>query len=74
MQFVRELTGIGIREEERNGFTLSPFYSKRQMYQDYCWSNRWKVKADNRGIYQRLKDYPEHPFDYESGDMALCPT
>ena len=44
------------------------------MYQEYCFVNRWKVKADNRGFYHRLKDFPEQLFDDRNGDMALWPT
>ena len=33
-QFMRELTGIGVRDEERNGVTLPAFYSKRKMYEE----------------------------------------
>ena len=73
-RFVRELTGIGVRDEERNGVTLPAFYSKRKMYEEFCFINGWKVKSDNRGVYPRLKDYPEQPFDDENGDMALWPT
>ena len=36
-RFVRELTGIGILNEEKFGVTLPPpYHTKRKLYQKYC--------------------------------------
>ena len=43
MWFVRELTEIGVRDEERNSAILPPFYSKQRIYQDYFGSRDSKL-------------------------------
>ena len=73
-RFVREMTGIGIRNEEKFGVTLPPYHTKRKLYQKYCWENGWHVKSSNNGEYPKLRDYPKRPNDDELGPLALWPS
>ena len=57
-RFVRELTGIGILNEEKFGVTLPPYHTKRKLYQKYCWENGWHVKSANNGEYPKSRDFP----------------
>ena len=73
-RFVREMTGIGIRNEEKFGVTLPPYHTKRKLYQKYCWENGWHVKSANNGEYPKLRDFPKRPNDDEMGPLALWPS
>ena len=57
-RFIREMTGIGIRNEEKFGVTLPPYHTKRKLYQKYCWENGWHVKSANNGEYPKSRDFP----------------
>lgn len=73
-RFVRELTGIGIRNSEKFGMTLPPYRSKRGMYLQYCWNNGWIPVSNGKGDYVSIASYKRRPNDDEYGDMALWPT
>ena len=72
--FVRELTGIGVRNFEKIGMTLPPYRSKRGMYLQYCWNNGWKPVSNGKGDYVSLTFYQRQPNDDEYKDIALWPT
>ena len=48
---IRELTSISIRDEEKGILELPPLYTKRKLYEWYCYENGWIAKSDNRGNY-----------------------
>ena len=73
-RFVREMTGIGIRNEEKFGVTLPPYHTKRKLYQKYCWENGWHVRSANNGEYPKLREYPKRTNDDDMGDLALWPS
>ena len=73
-RFVREMTGIGIRNEEKFGVKLPPYHSKRKLYQKYCWENGWSVRSSNNGEYPKLRDYAKRPNDDDMGPLALWPS
>ena len=73
-RFVRELTGIGIRNNEKFGFTLPPYNIKRKLYDRYCYYNRWKTKQIPRGNCTWVADYELRKCGDELKDTALWPT
>ena len=73
-RFVRELTGIGICNNKKFGFTLPPYNTKRKLYERYCYYNGWKTRQTPRGNYTRVAEYKLRKNDDELEDMALWPT
>ena len=63
--FVRELTGIGIKNEEKFGVALPPYHIKRKIYKQYCWENGWKAYTNATGGYKKLEKYDLQPNDDE---------
>ena len=63
-RFVREMVGksyhVGFRDSEVNRMELPPYYSKRKIYQMYCYSLGYKVKSDSRGSYPKMIDYKNY--------------
>ena len=55
---IREITGVGLRDEEIDSVELPSSYSKRQLYYKYCLSRGYQVKADHKGRIPNLKKFP----------------
>ena len=72
--FIREMTGIATRNEEKFGETLPPYHTKRKIYQKYCWENGWHVKTAKNSEYPKLRDFPKRPNDDEMGPLELWPS
>lgn len=72
-RFVRFLTGWSIREEERGHVQLPSSFTKRKIYETYCFQNGWVARADAIGNYKKVVNYKEREHDDENGDMAEWP-
>ena len=73
-RFIRFLTRIEIRDEEKGFVQLPSCYTKRQMYKNYCFGRGWIAKSDHKGNYSVISDYTRRRNDDELGDMASWPT
>ena len=66
-RFIRELTGVGIRDSEVDVKLLPTYFTKRNCYMKYCYGLGYKVKTDSKGNYGKIKDYVKR-VDYETMD------
>ena len=73
-RFGRELTGIGIHNNEKFGFILPSYNTKRKLYDRCCYYNGLKTKQTPRGNYTRVTEYELRKCDDELIDMTLRPT
>jgi hypothetical protein len=62
-RFVREITGMSLRESEEGAVELPASYTKRKLYRDFCFSRGYKVKSDANGSFGKVKNYALRPFD-----------
>ena len=72
-RYVRMLTGVGIREEEKGHVQLPSSYTKRQLYRRFCYESGWIAKPDSVGNYVPVVEYDRRPFDSEAGEFSLWP-
>ena len=76
-RFVRLVTGTSLRDDQEV-FELPPSYTKRKLYERYCFERGHKVKADAGGHYPKVKDYPprdeydEHLWPVGSVAQPVC--
>jgi hypothetical protein len=62
-RFVREVTGMGLRDEEK-GVTEPPLhFTQRRIHEIFCLERGWKVMSKNVGAYHPLASYDQRPFD-----------
>jgi hypothetical protein len=62
MPFVREVTGMGLHVEEK-ATELASHFTKRRIYELFCWERGWKGMSNNTGAYLPLVTYEQQPFD-----------
>ena len=62
-RFVREAAGIGIRDDDTNIIQLPSSLSKRKLYAQFCYQQGYKVRANAKGNYGRIADYPTRTDD-----------
>ena len=62
-RFIREVTGMSLRDTEEGRIDLPSFFSKRHLYAQYCYSRGYKVQADAKGSYGRTSEYELREFD-----------
>ena len=48
-QYVRELTGTTVRDDDVNKVILPPYLTKRGMYDKFCFERGWKVSTNAKG-------------------------
>ena len=72
-RFIRLESGTALRDSDVDMLQLPSFYSKRQLYERYCYDRGWEVRAFNDGSYPPVKKYKRRKNDFEDGDMALWP-
>lgn len=62
-RFIREITGMSLREDEEGAVELPSSFTKRKLYAEYCFSRGYKVKADAKGSYGKMQQYEERAID-----------
>ena len=71
-RFVRVETTIGIRDQDFTLINLPSYYTKRQLYETFCFQNGYKVKAFSDGSYVPVSEYKLR--NHDDGEMALWPV
>jgi hypothetical protein len=61
--FIREITGMSLRNEEDGLVELPSSFTKRKLYAEFCFSRGYKVKSTAKGSYGPMKDFALRPFD-----------
>ena len=62
-RFIREITGMSLRNEEDGLVELPSSFTKRKLYAEFCFSRGYKVKSTAKGSYGPMKDFLLRPFD-----------
>jgi hypothetical protein len=62
-RFIREITGMSLREDEEGAVELPSSFTKRKLYAEYCFSRGYKVKANAKGSYGKMQQYEEREID-----------
>ena len=73
-RFVRTETELFVRDEELELIQLPPCYSKRQLYEKYCFERGWLAKCNAKGTYPALAQLKRREFDDDNGELALLPS
>ena len=63
-----------LRDSDLDLVQLPPCYSKRQLYQRFCYEKGWIAKCNAKGTYPPINQLKRRPFDDENEEMALWPT
>ncbi len=50
-RFIREITGMSLREAEEGTVQLPSSFTKQKLYAEYCYSRGYKIKSDANGSY-----------------------
>ena len=72
-RFVRTLAGYELRDNEKCVIELHPSYTKRKIYERFCYENGWITKSDAKGIYKSWTNYEHREHDEHLGVMASWP-
>jgi len=75
--FVREVTGMSLRDTEEGCIDLPSHFLKRHFYAQYCYHQGYKVKANAKGSYDSMSEYELRDFDDTlwppgSEPLAIC--
>jgi hypothetical protein len=62
-RFVRETTGIGVRDAEVDTVELPSSFTQRYLYGKFCHQQGYEVKASAKGDYGKLKDFQRREDD-----------
>jgi hypothetical protein len=62
-RFIREITGMSLREAEEGAVQLPSNFTKRKLYAEYCYSRGYKIKSDAKGSYGNINQYQEREHD-----------
>ena len=73
-QFVRTIAGCELRDEEKGILELPPSYTKRKLYERFCFENGWIASADAKGNYSAWNQYKLRPHDDINEEMAAWPS
>ena len=75
-RYIQSITGLLTRDEqEDNTKILPPHYSKRMLYERFCYEYGYIAKTRSaKGNYSSTALFPLRPHDDENGDMALWPS
>jgi hypothetical protein len=74
-RFIRETTGIGVRDTQVDVVELPSSFRKRDLYGKFCHQQGYVTKATAKGDYGKVKDYKkrqddEWPEDLEPGPVC----
>ena len=73
-RIVRVKTRLGLRDKDYNILHLPSFYSKRKLYERFCYMNGWEIKSACDGSYPPLSQYqPRKNDDDENETLGLWP-
>jgi hypothetical protein len=61
--FVREESGTTTRDDDVDTVELPSHYSKRTIYERFCYSRGWIAKCTKKGNYGKVADYAKRPYD-----------
>jgi hypothetical protein len=64
-RFVREITGIGVRDAQVDVVELPSSSTQRDMYKEFCYQQGYTVKASAKGDYGKLSDLELRTHDDE---------
>ena len=73
-RFIRELTGIGVRDAEKGVMELPSFMRKRDLYRRFFFERGWVAREDAKGNYHKTSNYDKRLHDDEWGDLAEWPS
>jgi len=73
-RFVRTEVQLFLRDEDLQLIQLPPYYTKRQLYERYCYERGWIGKSNAKGTYPPIQEFRNRPNDDENGDLALWPS
>jgi hypothetical protein len=62
-RLIRHPTKHEIRKEEKEAVDLPSNFTNRNLYEQYCYGRGWAPKADNKGRYPKLQDFPKRKKD-----------
>jgi hypothetical protein len=62
-RFVREQTGLTTRDDNDDYVELPSHFSKRKIYEQFCFEMGWKAKPSAKGGYGRVTDYKPREVD-----------
>ena len=62
-RFIREITGIGIRDSEEGGISLPSNLTKRHLCIFFCYQQGYKIKASAKGSFGPVSEYPPREYD-----------
>jgi hypothetical protein len=60
---IRLLTKQELRDKEKDAVYLTSNLTKRNLYEQYCYGRGWAPKAENKGRYPKLQDFPKRKKD-----------
>jgi len=72
--FVREVTGMSLRDTEEGCIDLPSHFSKRHFYAQYCYHQGYKVKANAKGSYDSMSEYKLQVLMIRYGPRAVSPS
>ena len=73
-RFIRMETKVGIRDDDTKIIQLPSYFSKRSLYERYCYENGWIARSRNDGSYPSVKDYPRRENDDHDEELAQWPS
>ncbi len=62
-RFVRKRTELGIRNDEEGVVELPSCYSKRSLFEQFCYERGYVVKPSAKGNYGEVDNFEPRPFD-----------
>ena len=74
-RFMRMETRIGVRDSDLSLVHLPSYYSKRQLYEMFCYQNGWEIKSFSDGSYPPVDQFPmrKNDDDENGPELALWP-
>jgi hypothetical protein len=69
-RLIRHITKHELCDEEKDTVDLPSNFTKRNLYEQYCYGRGRAPKADNKGRYPKLQDFPKRKKDDAPGRMT----
>ena len=67
-RFIRMETRIAIRNADLNQIELPSSFTKRGIYERFCYERGWIARSASNGSYPPINKYEERPFDNDVDD------